>query len=214
MTCEEKKSTTAPGRNSVALTWLAEKADGHREEKLQLVLHETAGLRLRREKEALEPGETPVCIIETSSCQAGRKRVTNVALRIDDKTTQSFNTDPEGWDAVFWTESAVEKFLYPYYHAHRTWDEKIIKVKDAFEAHPEAYAIRHKAPSASDTMSLNSLLEIGVLGPGLVPVWLSPDAFIELVTKSRAVRETAAPGAVDPARDNREPAAEPAHTPR
>lgn len=214
MTCEEKKRTTAAGRNSVTLTWLAEKADGHREEKLQLVLHPAEGLRLRREQEALEPGETPVCTIETSSCQPGRKRVTNIALQIDGKTTQDFDIDPEGWDALFWTESAVEKFLYPYYHAHRIWDEKIIAVKDAFEAHPEAYAIRHKAPSASEPMSLSSLLEIGVLRPGLAPVWLSPDAFIELVTKNRTVRETAVPEAGDPAPDNLEPAAGRARTPR
>ena len=214
MTCEEKKRTTAPGRNSVSLTWLAEKADGLREEKLQLVLHATEGLRLRREKETLEPDETHVCIIETSSCQAGRKRVTNVALRIDDTTTHDFDVGPERWDAVFWTESAVEKFLYPYYHAHRVWDQKIIDVKNAFEAFPYAYAIRHKAPSASESMSLSGTLEIGVLGHGLAPAWLSPDAFIDLVTKSRALRDPAAPEAADRARDNRAPAAGPARTPR
>lgn len=140
--------------------------------------------------------------------------MTNVALRIDDTTTQEFNVGPEGWDAVFWTESAVEKFLYPYYHAHRIWDQQIIDVKNAFEAYPDAYAIRHKAPSASEPMSLSSILQIGVLGHGLAPAWLSPDAFIDLVTKSRTVREPAAPEAADRARDTHAPAAEPARTPR
>jgi hypothetical protein len=170
------------------LTWLAEEADGWRDEELELTLHPNKGLRLRRKNQPKDPGENAVLKVKTASQQPNRARVSKAILQ---GTYQGKNfqrsidvTQDEGWDAVFWTESAVEKFVYPYYHAHRIWDKDMDRVREGFATRPEAVAIRHKAPSKSSAMTA-SALEVAVLVDKDI-AWLSVQKFIEFLESKKS----------------------------
>jgi len=192
----EQAGTTSTGRDSTRLSWLAETADGWRDKKLQLVYHETDGLSIKRGDEGLKSGENKVCDIETPSTQPSRTKVVSVTLETADGAQHKFLVEPEGWDALFWTESSIEKFLYPYYHAHRIWGVNIEDAKESYESYPMAFAIRHKAPSASATMGAPATVEIAALGmkaaaEGTKPVadWYSPERFNDLVSAHRVAQD-------------------------
>jgi hypothetical protein len=211
--CAEKKREQAPGRNAWTLSWLAEKADGWREEKLQLVLHGANGLSIKRQNEKLQAGETKVCDIETPRCQPGRVKVKTVTLETETSGSRTIDVSSDGWDAVFWTESSIEKFLYPYYHSHRIWSDEMDTLKASFEAYPNAFAIRHKAPSTSSMMSLVGAFEIGALDLQLAPQWFSPPDFIALVAEYLEVQADATPAAAGHGQDIGQPAGALPHTP-
>lgn len=203
--CQEKKTTKAPGRNSWTLSWLAEEADGRRGEELSLMLHPTEGLRLRRKGDPALNGEQELCKIETPKCQSGRVPVLSVAVDIEGANTHRI--DPaEGWDAVFWTESSVEKFVYPYYHAHRLWDTTMDQVKQAFESYPGAVAIMHKAPSKSFVMNATASLRIGALNLTGKFEWMTVSQFLDVVRVSDLRARGEDPGAADHEPGNPEPA--------
>jgi hypothetical protein len=201
----EQLSTTVAGHDSTRLSWLSETANGWRDEKLQLVYHATDGLSIKHANDGLKTGENKVCDIETPSSQPTRSKVVSVTLETADGATHQFTVGPEGWDALFWSESSIEKFLYPYYHAHRIWDDNIESVKESFEEYPMAFAIRHKAPSASAAMGAPATVEIGALGMKLAAEegklasqWYAPQHFNDLVSAYRVARD-AARAAKDPA---------------
>jgi hypothetical protein len=211
--CEKRKKTTAPGRNSWTLSWLAEKADGTRDKKLQLIAHDTLGLSIQDEDYQPGTDEHFVCYIETPSCQPTRKKVVAATLTTEDKIDHPITvTKDKQWDAVFWTESSIEKFLYPYYHAQRIWDDELENLKASFEAYPLGFGMRHRAPSASEPITLATTLEVGVIGMDLVPQWYSPQAFIDLVRKQFAVRAAANPEAAGRGPDTPEQAGAPSRT--
>lgn len=200
--CFEKKKTTAPGRNFWKLSWMAESADGWRDEQLKLVLHDTDGLSIRRATYQIDPKvEHEVCPIETPSCRPDREKVKTVTLDTDNAGSYQIDVQPEGWDTVFWTESSIEKFLYPYYHAHRLWDQDMEDLKQAFEAYSGAFAIRHKAPSTSAIM----WIEVGAYDflQGTAG-WFSVPAFIELARRNLAELGDAAHGTAGRGPDTRE----------
>jgi hypothetical protein len=208
----------AGGHDSTRLAVLTETADGWRDEKLQLVYDTSNGLSIKRARERLAAGETKVCDIETPSTQPNRTKVVSVTLETADGASHTFPVGPEGWDALFWSESSIEKFLYPYYHAQRIWNEDLETVKESFDSYPMAFAIRHKAPSALATMGIASSLEIGALGmspsaagQGPVADWYSPQRFNDLVSAYR-VTQDATRGAGGRAQGTPEPGAEPSRT--
>ena len=203
--CHEKKKKKAPGRNFWKLSWLAEEADGWRDEELRLTLHPVEGLRLRRKGEALDANEKEVCKIETPKCQPGRTPVLSVTVGVKDAKAKQI--DPaEGWDALFWTESAVEKFLYPYYHAHRLWDDTMEEVRKAFETYPGAVAVKHKAPSNSFVMYAADSLQIGALDLSGKFQWMSVPQFLEVADAYKLKEEGGGPAAGDHEPNSPEPA--------
>jgi hypothetical protein len=207
--CYEKKKTTAKNRNFWRLSWLAETVDGWRDEKLKLVKHDTDGLLIRRENEPLGPNEQEVCQIETPSCRPDRVKVETVTLITQKGIRHQIDVQPEGWDTVFWTESSIEKFLFPYYHAHRLWDQDLEDLEDAFAAYPEAFAIRHRAPSTSAIMYE---IQVGAFFNDHFE-WYPVHKFIALVRQYLAEREAGEPGREGRARDTREPGAAPSRNP-
>jgi hypothetical protein len=180
---DEAETAEKPLANSRDLAWLAEEADGWRDEELELTLHPEKGLKLRRKNQPKEPNEKAVGKVKTPSRQPGRAKVSQVILKGTYKG-KNFErsidiTEAEGWDAVFWTESAVEKFVYPYYHTQRLWDAEMDTVQEGFAKHPEALAIRHKAPSKASTMTA-AALEVAVLVDKDV-TWMNVQQFIEFL---------------------------------
>ena len=186
-TCEKKKRCSSNGRNSYTLSWCAETADGYRDEELQLILHPTKGLRIQRLTEDMDKEDRELCRVNTKSCVPARTKVVQVTLTLEDGSTLTTKSG-EG-DCIFWTESAVDKFLYPYYHAQRIWDATMDGVKKAYESNPNVVAVRHRAPSNSQVLGVaaSNMVEIAVARPGSkTPQWMAANEFVEL---SRLIKQ-------------------------
>jgi len=206
------------GKDSTRLAVLTETADGWRDEKLQLVYDDNTGLSIKREGDKLTSSESKVCDIVTPSIQKDRTKVVSVTLETADGASHKFAVDPEGWDALFWSESSIGKFVYPYYHAQRIWNEDLETLQNSFDSYPMAFAIRHKAPSSLAAMGAESSLEVAALsmsptaaGKGPVSNWYSPQGFNDLVSAYR-VAQGAAHGARGRGQGTPESKVEPSRT--
>ena len=179
--------TTPPRGTATTLTWLDEMADGYRDEGLKLVMHAKDGLSLRRASYTLDPTlETEVCRIQTPSSQPTRQKVQSVTLDTQNGASHRIDVTTDDLESGFGMESAIEKFVYPYYHSHRSWTPELEALKEAYRSYPDAFAMRHKAPSRLAAEPFAESLEVGVIGMGVVPQWYSPKEFIELVSASRS----------------------------
>lgn len=145
--------------DSKVLAWAAETADGSRDTTLFLVRDRDGQLWV---KEGMDGTDQELRRIRTNSHQPTRRKVLEVSCAVDGWEDPARLPSAQKWDAVFWTESSVEKFLYPYYHSQRLWDAKLESVKDEFEKDPDAVAIAHQAPSNSRVLSDSVLSTIGV----------------------------------------------------
>jgi hypothetical protein len=184
-TTSDRKDSDVSNRGLVAipdatnLSWLAETADGSRGVDLYLIQDNEGKLQLVRETEL--KGRAWLVTVKTPKKRPHRGIVNEVTCG-GTYHGENFMLDPlsdrDYYDALFWTESSVEKFLYPYYRAHRIWDDKIDKVKRKFDRHDTAVAIAHRAPSTSEALSYETM-RIGVAGTrGLVPGWMTVDEFL------------------------------------
>ena len=165
------------------LAWLAEQADGLRNEDLSLVVDKDGELRLRKGKLDGDDCDTKVKVKTTAL--KGRTEVNMVTLEPKGGTLTPLPPDQQ-FDAVFWTESSVDKFVWPYYRAHRLWDKHIDSVKNRFDTLKTAFAVAHQAPSkpiipgplSAKRRAMPSYeLRIGVLENGEVK-WVDTDSFL------------------------------------
>jgi hypothetical protein len=151
--------------DSTGLAWLAETADGNRDAKLVLVLDKDQKPQLRVTQ---EEGDRVVTRVEvaTATKLPDRVQVEMVICKAPGFESQLLRQD--GFDALFWTESAVEKFLYPYYRSQRLWDNRMDRLMEKFNTHKEAMAIAHQAPSRSSTLDalVGGTLHVGCLSRG------------------------------------------------
>lgn len=135
--------TTTRMQDSRQLAWLAEHAHGLGGKPLVLIKAADGRVVL---KERGRTDETDVVLfdVETSLVQPDRLKLEQVMVRPEGK--EPFDLRGE-CDALFWTESSIEKFLLPYYHAQR------LLTADGMAALMEAYrskevvAIAHVPPS-------------------------------------------------------------------
>jgi hypothetical protein len=102
MTATVTPAKALPKVDARGLAWAAEKADGLRDK--DLVLY-TDGNRLKLDVENAVNRKTAIVKVRTNSTRQRRSR-TQFEIPLE-------------WDAVFLTESAVEKFCFPYYEAQR-----------------------------------------------------------------------------------------------
>jgi hypothetical protein len=164
--------------NSTSLSWLAETADGFRGKSLGLFVDKNGDLTLSAQ-DTLN-GEPPITRVTTPKHQDRRAEVTKVTCE-----GNGFNKNLESkddFDAVFWTESSVEKFLYPYYHAHRLWNRTMTDLKDIFENDPRIAAIAHRAPSASVSVPADNL-ELGLVEGGAL-TWMNMTSYLMAAANS------------------------------
>lgn len=154
------------------LSWLAETADGTRGEPLYLIKDNKGKLQLVPESDL--HGRPWFTIVGTPKKRPRRKEVTEVVCK--GKNYEATLKSTEKYDAVFWTESSIDKFLYPYYYAHRIWDNRMDEVKYKFDNSDFAVAIAHRAPSTSESIASNSL-EVGVIDAGAL-TWMTADEFL------------------------------------
>ena len=156
------------------IIWLGETADSHRGVDLVLVRDKDGKPTL---KEKAEPGDDVVQEITVrtadTSARPGftREEIAEVICRSAEGKEFRLTTADE-YDAVFWSESSVRKFVWPYYHSHRLWDAELQQLQDQFDTDPMAVAIAHQAPSKSSvqkTSSVSNLLVAKVAADKAAP---------------------------------------------
>ena len=156
----EKKKRAARGRDSTSLSWLAETADGTRDQVFKLVYRNGKELKLLRPQD-VGTGDQTICDVTTPSCRPDRLKAVAVHVFVEnDPNPIKIDVQGTATDAIFLTESAVEKFLYPYYRSHRIWDDGMDSLQEKFEQTQQAVGILHKAPSNPDTFSPEGTLEV------------------------------------------------------
>jgi hypothetical protein len=130
------------------ILWLGEGADDGNGTEL-LVVKDASGTP--RVRQAARPGDEVVSRVRVRQVPAlpGRQQLAEIVCRSAVGATLPLPTEGDAYDCVFWTESAVRKFLWPYYEAHRLWNDDLRKLRDDYERDPTAVAIAHQAPSKS-----------------------------------------------------------------
>jgi len=131
---------SAPRVDSRQISWWAEAADGTRDKELALVLTASGEYVVKEE----EPGDFVILTMYTPSEAPKRRKPVEITLQAPG--CEKMRID-EIADALFWTESAVEKFVYPYYAFQRLLtDEEMMRLKAEFRDE-RAVALWHQAPS-------------------------------------------------------------------
>lgn len=148
------------------IIWLGEAADGQRGVDLLLVRDAEGKPALR---ETPRPDDIVVRELKVRTeptLNGGRTRDRVEEVICVPASGAPFKLASEDkYDAVFWTESSIEKFVWPYYHSHRIWSDEIAAIKQRFDETPTALAIAHQAPSRSSVeySSPTASLMVGVL---------------------------------------------------
>jgi hypothetical protein len=161
------------------LSWLAETADGVRDKLLYLIIDDDKKLQLVQKK--LE-NQKELTTIWTPKHRPDRIPVEEVICK--GQGYQEALLSSKDFDALFWTESSIEKFLYPYYRAHRLWDEQMDRLQEQFETDDYAVAMAHRAPSKSSTLAAHTLY-IGVLRESTLR-WMTLDDYLMTGPRSRS----------------------------
>jgi hypothetical protein len=135
------------------LAWWAETADGTRGEDLviaDVTVNGSVRRMVKKKKDAQKNGD-PIVVddIRTESIVKDRPAVDRVTIEVGGQTIPCRSKDGVWCDAIFCSESAMEKFLFPYYHSQRLLTEgEWKKLKDAFHDR-FTVAIGHVHPSHS-----------------------------------------------------------------
>jgi hypothetical protein len=144
------------------LAWLAETADGNRSVDFVLVRDANGKAQLRAKDSMQEGDEVPAEIkVRTEQTLPDRTKVVQVTCQAEGHDLEPL-LSADAWDAVFWTESSVEKFLYPYYRSQRLWDSRMDALQARYNSDPEAVAIAHRAPSYSQILDAKAAHTIAI----------------------------------------------------
>ena len=178
------------------IAWWAESADGLPDQELALAEVVVKG----GVKYVIEPAETArekkhtilIGGIFVDSCQPDRPKVDRVLIEVDG-ITRECKVDNQTCDAVFCTESAVRKFLLPYYHAQRLLSAQEWEDLNTAIADPTVPAIGHVAPSHSKAVGANQIFSVAqakVDTEGQVGEleWISLGEYSRRLTARAAVR--------------------------
>jgi hypothetical protein len=174
----EKKREAAHGHDSSTLAWLAETADGTREKQFVLVYRNNQELKLLEPADVNAKTDVRICDIQTPNCRPDRTKVAEVHVYVEKNPKPIIIKVQDGTDAIFLTESAVEKFLYPYYRAHRIWNTKMDDLQKKYETTRTAVGMLHRAPSNSDTFSPEGTLKIAAPSKDGSLQWLELNEFL------------------------------------
>ncbi|HEX8275224.1 MAG TPA: hypothetical protein VF615_21495 [Longimicrobiaceae bacterium] len=102
-------NTAIPDITSHQLRRLAEEIDGARGKDVLIVFRENK----YQVVEKLNTGETAILTCETTDQTKKRPEIEKVEFKVKGKPGKDLKK--LGFDSVFWSESAVEKFVLPYY---------------------------------------------------------------------------------------------------
>ena len=121
-------------RSATDVRRLAESVNGHRDADVIVATDRNGELVTRS---SLLPDDTYLFTVHTANRQrraapTGRLEVGGIDIEL------------VGCDSVFWTEAAVEKFVWPYYEAHGI---DVKRIREAYESDQHIVAIVHKIPT-------------------------------------------------------------------
>ncbi len=135
------RSDEPPKVDAREIAWWAETAHGFKGLGKRFLVDTKKGVRF---KEKDELGKEPVlAIVETDAAAPNREPPDSVTAKIGGETYQL----KDKCDALFWTESAIEKFFIPYYEAQRLLDpDKMDKLKKLYRDE-RTVALGHMPPS-------------------------------------------------------------------
>lgn len=141
----------------MTLRRLAEKADGLRDQDLALVQRADGQLDVVPADQA---GDAQVLYrLRTPSRYPAEQRPPFQLVLTPPPPGEPFDARAR-YDALFWSESAVEKFLLPYYQRVLT-PEQLLELARAFRDNPNVYAIGHVAPTIYELLSTDDSGEPG-----------------------------------------------------
>jgi hypothetical protein len=131
------------------LAWWAEEAHGKQGTPLvvfegddgQLVISETLPTGKEALFEVTTHGEKPDRLLPAHKIAVQVKR---------NGPERNLLNDPElpGADALFWTASSIEKFVFPYYHAQRLYSQRdMCTMMERYRNDKKLVAAVHRAPS-------------------------------------------------------------------
>jgi hypothetical protein len=145
----EPSSRTLTARQ---LRVLAEKAEGWRGKGPLVVIETTDGHEVITEED-LRKRRSPANIVArvvASEDVPERER----PARIDFYATADSAVEPlvDGFDALFWSEAAVQKFLFPYYHSLRLLTPQAMEQLERSYRDKKSIAFAHKIDSRTLTM--------------------------------------------------------------
>ena len=156
----DRPITTAPVLNANTLRKLAESADGQRDEDLAIFWDTTNGVyRVAKRDSNIGP---KIADVRTAMLQPGRQMIPDmVQVKHLDGTLHALQPI---YDAIFWSESSIEKFLIPYYTRLLSQSE-LAALWRAHESR-DVYAILHMEPSIYEQYTGTDTLHLLVRGPG------------------------------------------------
>lgn len=131
---------------------LAEKADGLRDQDLVLVQRADGTLDVVPADQA--GADLVLHRLRTSSRYPADQRPQFGLILTPPPPGTPFDARSR-YDALFWSESAVEKFVLPYYHRVRT-PEEVLQLARAFRDDPNVYAIGHIPPTQYDLLTTDA----------------------------------------------------------
>lgn len=131
------------------LRMLGDWADGARGVEMVIVSTRKENELVLKRKGEVKVGEEQV-ILEVETPGVERHDVTT-SLVVDGKAPYKLD---ERYDAVFWSESAYEKFVFPYYASVRTRDWEFMNGLLAAFKDPKTLFIPHLWPSISFAVSV------------------------------------------------------------
>ncbi|MGI9091259.1 MAG: hypothetical protein ACR2GG_09165 [Gemmatimonadaceae bacterium] len=142
---EDSAPKERPTLTANQLRRLAEKVDGMRDQTVYVVWVDGKP----RVKSELEQGDELIFTCETKNRVPQRPKFKSIAL--DPPVLNADGTVitdvAERFDAMFWSEAAVEKFVLPYYSRFKTADE-INRLQRVFNQ-PSVYALVHMPDTSS-----------------------------------------------------------------
>jgi hypothetical protein len=121
-------------RSATDVRRLAEAVNGKRDLDVIVATDQHGDLVTRT---ALLPGDTYLFMVRTESRQLRAPSVGRLQLA-------GVDIELEGCDSVFWTEAAVEKFVWPYYEAHGI---DVKRMRQAYESDSAIVAVAHLMPT-------------------------------------------------------------------
>jgi hypothetical protein len=148
---EHNTATEVAQIDATILHWLAEEAHGRQGKTKLILVKDLAGkpaLRDPEGKDGVKATDEVLFDIITHADAPQLMRPAKIILQVPGGNEERLD-QLEGCDALFWSTSAIEKFLLPYYAAHRLLNDDEMATLKSKCKQKNVVAILHVAPSKS-----------------------------------------------------------------
>jgi hypothetical protein len=176
---ELREAPKAHAVDSTKLAWWAEEAHGKQGKPLYVVVGDDGNAELT---DIESPGKQLLFEVTTRPTRPPIPPPAKVLLQARQGGPEiNLINDPrfEGCDALFWTVSSIEKFLFPYYAAQRLYsDAQLSNLRAKFLKDEKLVAVLHRAPSKP--VLLDTTLFCAVPNDQAEPRWIPITEYLNL----------------------------------